>query len=142
MGHDSELYQVNVGHKTPAETKATEDAQNAATRDLYQAAQRSTARQFSGFTGGSGDPYVPVLGSIAPSTKAAGTGAFVLTCTGSNFSEDSKVFWNTTQLATTYGSATSLTADVPASLIAAAATAQVTVKTDSSVSTNKPFTIT
>lgn len=142
MGHDSMLYDTVSGHRSPAETKAVEDAQNAATRDKYQAAARSEARQYSGFTGGSGDPYLPVLTSIAPSTKANNSGAFTLTCTGSNFNEDSKVFWGSTELVTTYVSATSLTAAVPASAIASAGTVQVSVKTDASASVNRAFTIT
>lgn len=141
MPHDSALYDTVTGHNSPAQTKAIEDAQNAATRDKYQAAARGVTAEYEGFTG-QPNTIVPVLASIAPTTKAANSGAFVLTCTGSAFNEDSKVFWNSIQLATTYGSPTSLTADVPANLIPAAATAQVSVKTDGYSSVNRAFTIT
>ena len=141
MPHDSALYDTVTGHLSPAETKANELAQQEATRNLYQAAARGATAQYEGFTG-QPNTIVPVLTSIAPTTKAANSGAFVLTCTGSAFTEDSKVFWNTTELVTTYVSPTSLTAAVPANLIPAAATAQVSVKTDGYASVNRAFTIT
>jgi hypothetical protein len=91
---------------------------------------------------GLADSFVPVLASISPTTKANNSGAFTLTCTGSNFNEDSKIFWGATEVATTYVSATSLTAALTNTHIPSAQTVQVSVKTDSSASVNRAFTIT
>jgi len=142
MGHDVEAYSPTVGHLSPAQTKAAELAQQGAARDQYQAAQRSAARQFNGFTGGSGDPYLPVLTSISPSTAAVGSGAFTLTCTGSNFNEDSAVYWNSAKCPTVFVSPTTLTVAFGASILDVPKTVQVTVRTDGSTSAAKPFTIT
>jgi hypothetical protein len=142
MPLDNLPYDTITGHLTPAETKAAEDAQNATTRDKYQAAQRSAARQYSGFTGGSGDPYLPVLTSVTPNTKAAGTGPVAISLAGSNFNEDSKVFFGAQELATVFVSSVALTATIPNSAIPTPTTTQVSVKTDSSVSATKPFTVT
>ncbi|OPZ45108.1 MAG: Ser-Thr-rich glycosyl-phosphatidyl-inositol-anchored membrane family protein [Euryarchaeota archaeon ADurb.BinA087] len=70
---------------------------------------------------------VPTLTSISPSSKAAGDPAFTLTVTGTGFSGGSKVRWNGANRTTTYVSGTSLTAAIPASDIASAGTATVTV---------------
>jgi hypothetical protein len=82
------------------------------------------------FTITSNNP-VPVLSSISPSSVRAGSATFTLTCTGSNFISSSSVHWTaggtTTVLATTFVSATQLTAVVPSSLVANRGTASVTV---------------
>jgi Tol biopolymer transport system component len=70
---------------------------------------------------------VPVLNSLTPASVTAGGAAFPLTVTGSSFVQDSVVRWNGTDLATTYVSATRLTAQVPANKIAATGKADVTV---------------
>jgi len=70
---------------------------------------------------------VPTLTSISPTSAAAGGSAFTLTVTGTNFVSTSKVRWNGADRTTTYVSATQLTAAIPASDIAAAGTASVTV---------------
>jgi hypothetical protein len=72
---------------------------------------------------------VPVLGGLSPAFASAGSPAFTFTVTGSGFSAGSTVYWGTTALTTQFGSATQLTANVPASSIAAAGTASVTVQT-------------
>ncbi len=73
---------------------------------------------------------VPTLGSISPTSATAGGSAFTLTANGTQFvSGASEVRWNGTALATTFVSATQLTAAVPASLIAQGGTASVTVVT-------------
>jgi hypothetical protein len=76
--------------------------------------------------GGTGSP-VPVTTSISPSSAVAGGGSFTLTVNGTNFVSTSVVRWNGSDRATTFVSATQLTATVPASDIAVAGTAQVTV---------------
>jgi hypothetical protein len=69
----------------------------------------------------------PVISAISPNTATAGGPAFTLTVNGTGFSSGSVVNWNTTALTTRFISATQLTATVPASLIATAGTAQITV---------------
>lgn len=70
---------------------------------------------------------VPVLTSISPTSTLAGGTDFVLTATGSNFVPSSLVRWNGASLATTYISAVSLTATVPAVNITSAGTSSITV---------------
>lgn len=69
----------------------------------------------------------PVLASIAPSSAIAGGAAFALTLSGSGFTGQSVARWNGASLATTFVSATQLTASIAASRIAAAGTASLTV---------------
>jgi hypothetical protein len=73
----------------------------------------------------------PVIGSLSPTFTSAGGAAFTLTVTGSGFVSGSTVYWGTSALTTTYGSATQLTAQVPASDIASAGNTAVTVQTPS-----------
>jgi hypothetical protein len=86
----------------------------------------------------------PVLSSISPSSATAGGTAFTLTATGTSFINGSVINWNGTALTTTYVSATQLTTSVPATNIATAGTANVTVVTPSpggGTSTAATFTI-
>ena len=69
----------------------------------------------------------PVVSSLSPATASAGSAAFTLTLTGAGFIRGSEVRWNGAARTTTFAGATSLTAAIPASDLAAAATAQVTV---------------
>ncbi len=70
---------------------------------------------------------LPVVNSVAPSVVTAGGAAFTITVTGSSFVPASVAQFNGTPLTTTVNTSTSLTASVPATLIAAAGQAQVTV---------------
>ena len=70
---------------------------------------------------------VPVLNSLSPTGIIAGSSSFTLTATGSGFVNGSVIEWNGTPLTTTYSSTTQLSAVVPASNIAVAGTASVTV---------------
>ena len=72
---------------------------------------------------------LPAVSSLAPSSATAGGAAFTLTVNGSNFVSSSVVNWNSAALSTTYVSATQLKAAVPASDIANAGSAGVTVIT-------------
>jgi len=83
----------------------------------------------------------PVIGSLSPAAVQVGSGAFTLTVNGSGFGANSVVLWNGTTLATTLVSSSQLTAPIPASLVASAGTATVTVKTGGAVSTGSIFTI-
>lgn len=71
----------------------------------------------------------PVLSGISPNTAPEAGSGFTLTATGSDFSPSSVIRWNGSPLATTFVSGTTLTATVPASLIATAGTPTVTVFT-------------
>ena len=73
-------------------------------------------------------PATPTLSSIAPNMAGAGGAGFTLTVNGTGFDPSSStVQWNGSNLSTTFVSATQVTAAVPASLIASAGTASVTV---------------
>jgi len=72
---------------------------------------------------------VPTLTSISPTTSTATEAGFTLTANGSSFLANSTVNWNGSALATVYGSASQLTATVPAANIASAGSAGVTVFT-------------
>ena len=70
---------------------------------------------------------VPVTSSLSPTSANAGSPGLTLTVTGTNFISSSQVQWNGSPLTTTYGSGTSLTAQVPASDLTAQGTASITV---------------
>lgn len=69
----------------------------------------------------------PVIGGLSPSTVTAGGGAFTLIVNGSNFVSGASVQWNGSNRQTTVVSASQLTAQIPATDIAAAGTVQITV---------------
>ena len=83
----------------------------------------------------------PVITSLSPSTATAGGAAFTLTVNGTGFVSGAAVQWNGTALTTTFVSATQLTAQVPATLIATAGTATVTVVENGVTSAGASFTI-
>jgi galactose oxidase-like protein/glyoxal oxidase-like protein/IPT/TIG domain-containing protein len=85
----------------------------------------------------------PVTTSLNPSSANNGDYPFVLTVNGSAFSNDSVVRWNGSPRSTTSVSATQLTANIPASDLATAGTAQVTVFTPApGGGTSSPLTFT
>jgi len=71
----------------------------------------------------------PTLTSISPTSATVGASATTITLTGTNFAANSTADFNGTTLATTYVSATQLTAVIPASDLAASATTTITVVT-------------
>ena len=71
----------------------------------------------------------PVTSSMSPAFTSAGGVAFTLTITGSGFTASSTAYWGTSALATQYGSATQLTAQVTAAEIANAGITAITVQT-------------
>ncbi len=73
------------------------------------------------------NPVPTTTAPLSPASCVVGTGPFTLTVNGSSFVTSSSVQWNGTALATTYVSATQLTATVPASDCTTAGTATVTV---------------
>ena len=70
---------------------------------------------------------VPTLSSLNPTAIIAGDPGFTLTLNGSNFRYPSVVRWNGADRPTTFVSPNQLTAQIPASDITVAGTAQVTV---------------
>jgi hypothetical protein len=70
---------------------------------------------------------VPVLLSVSPNNIVAGSTDFSLTVTGSGFVNGSVVKWNNTALNSSFIDATHLSATVPASAIAVAGTAALTI---------------
>jgi hypothetical protein len=86
---------------------------------------------------------LPVLNSILPTSAVAGGAGFTLTVNGLNFVNGlSVVRWNGVDRTTTFVNGGQLTATIPASDIATAGTAQVTVFTSGSgSSSNQAFAI-
>lgn len=70
---------------------------------------------------------VPVLSSLSPASAAAGSGAFTVSVTGSNFVENSTVRWNGVDRPTTYVSPTQLSVAISNADISAQGTASVAV---------------
>ncbi len=83
----------------------------------------------------------PVLGGIAPNVASAGGEAFTLTVSGINFASSAAVHWNGAALATTFVSASELTAAVPTNLIASVGTVAVTVLSGGVTTPSIAFTI-
>ena len=92
----------------------------------------------------SGAPFA--ISSISPTFASVGSGAVSLTVNGSGFSSQSQVGFteNTlqTQLATTFVSQSQLTASIPASLLQASGTAQVSVTDPSHQNSTNSVTFT
>jgi hypothetical protein len=79
--------------------------------------------------GGGGEPpqNIPTLSAIAPSSAVVGSTAITLAVYGSNFAQNAIVQWNGATLSGQWISATEMTATVPATDLAAAGNANVTV---------------
>lgn len=82
---------------------------------------------------GAGGAPVPFVQAISPVSVAPGGNSFTLTVTGANFVPASAVFWDSSQLATTYMSSTKLTATVSAAMIETSGTGWITVVTPGNV---------
>jgi hypothetical protein len=70
---------------------------------------------------------VPAISALSPRSAAPGSATINVTVTGSGFTPQSQVRWNTWILPVRYVSATTLTATVDSSLLASTTTANVTV---------------
>ena len=83
----------------------------------------------SGPTGGgqSSSNPVPILTSVSPASASAGSPGLSVTLTGSNFIPTSTAEWNGAPLQTSYTSAASLTAQIPASDLGLPGTNAITV---------------
>ena len=86
-------------------------------------------------------PPPPSITSLSPSSVTSGGAAFTLIVYGTKFVSGAVVNWNGGALTTTLVSATQVKAAVPASLIATAGTASVTVTTSGGTSGAAAFTI-
>jgi hypothetical protein len=92
---------------------------------------------------GTPPPPAATLTGLSPSSAAAGAPGFTLTVNGTGFVSGASVRWNGAARATTFVNSAQLTAAIPASDIAAAGTAQVTVVNPGAVASNAlPFTVT
>lgn len=79
------------------------------------------------FTTNAAPNPVPTISGLTPSSAGSGAAQFSMSVTGANFVAGSVVRWSGIDLVTTYDSATSLTATVPAANVATAGAANVTV---------------
>src|SRR5262249_55926364 len=70
---------------------------------------------------------VPTITTVTPNSATAGSGDVAITVNGTNFANTSKVRFNSTDLVTAFGSATQLTATIPASSLTTAGVANITV---------------
>ena len=87
----------------------------------------------------------PKVNSLSPSSSTMGGAAFTLTVTGTQFISTSLVLWNDIPMPSTYISSTSLTAQIPASDLIAAGSANVAVQNPppgGGTSSNLTFSIT
>lgn len=86
----------------------------------------------------------PVLSALSPTSAVAGSAAFSITLTGSNFAPNAVVYWNLSiPLTTTFLSATQLSASVPVNLIASPGVALIQVRnSDGGQSNPLTFTVT
>lgn len=83
----------------------------------------------------------PKITQLAPASAMAGGMAFVLKVEGTGFGTDSLVYWGTTTRATTYNTASEVTANITAADIMNAGTVQVYVHSGGANSNSVTFTI-
>jgi hypothetical protein len=102
-------------------------ASNMVPGDTNSASDIFLANTGFGAGGGGGGNPVPVIVSLTPSNATEGGPAFTLTVDGTDFLASSVVRWDGSDRTTTFVSSVQLTADIPASDIATAGTANVTV---------------
>lgn len=99
------------------------------------------------FTIGAPSGSAPAIASLSASTTSAAstpycsTQGFTLTVNGTNFTSDALVNWNGTPQATTFLSATQLTASIPAALSAFPGPVLVAVTNSIGTSPSLPFTL-
>lgn len=70
---------------------------------------------------------LPAVASLSPSSAVVGSAGVTLTIAGSNFLSSSTVTWNGAAVSSTYESASSLTAEIPASDLSSVGTGKIAV---------------
>ncbi len=99
------------------------------------------------FTIGAPPGTPPAITTLSASTTSAASTpycspqGFTLTVNGTNFTNDSTVNWNGVAQPTSFGSATQLTASIPATVTAFPGPAAVTVTNSIGASSSMPFTL-
>jgi hypothetical protein len=88
------------------------------------------------------NPPSPTISSLSPGYCSAGTGTFVLSVYGSNFTSNSTINWGNTPLSTFFLQSAIVRASIPASMITTAGSISVTVTTPGGTSAPVIFTIT
>jgi hypothetical protein len=92
---------------------------------------------------GTSEGTPPTLTSLSPSTCFNGIAGLTLTANGTNFVSGSQIVWNGTVMTTTFGSSTSISANIPAAFLTTVSVANVFVlNPDNLISNILPFTIT
>jgi len=85
---------------------------------------------------------VPTITSLNPSSAIQNGAGFTMTVTGTNYVNGAIVYWGSTALTTTFGSSTSLTATVPATLLTTTGSFSIIVKNpDNGTSGPATFTV-
>ena len=82
---------------------------------------------------------VPVIAQIVPNTANHGDPGFTLTVSGSSFNTNAVVNWNSAAQTTSHPATNQLTVAIPASDIATAGTAMVTVTNPGSSTPGGPY---
>ena len=129
MSSENELY--DISKYTDQELYQILDVNNPSDRELEGKINQLLTPELSccaiAFGPFKGVITVPTITSIVPSSKKAGSPAFVLTVNGTNFLYNPVVRWNSSDRITTKISNTQLQAQITAADIAHAGTAQVIV---------------
>ncbi len=86
-------------------------------------------------------PNAPNISGLMPNPVVHGASAFTLTVGGSNFAQDSVVYFNGAPLTSAFVNATQVTAQVPASNVATAGMASVYVLSAGQTSNTVSLTI-
>jgi hypothetical protein len=82
---------------------------------------------------------VPVVAAILPASQLHGGSDFTMTVTGSNFNGNAVVNWNAAPQTTTHPKANTLSVVIPATAIATAGMAQVSVTNPGSTTPGGPY---
>ena len=132
---------------TYAETTGSYDVVVSGYWLIGQSTQDLTLSAAFSVTGGVTPPVTyPTIASVSPNAKNAGDAGFTMTVNGANFGTSPTVYWNGTALATAPGGLPNptavCTAAVPATLIANAGVAMITVASGAQTSNAVPFTVT
>jgi len=134
LGDGYNTYQLTVDPKTSLASLYVNGVEVLEKYTGETAFVKNAGLTFDAFSGGQGSFSLvqlstgsPTISSLQPGSVDAGSPAFTLTVNGSNFANGDSVDWNGVPLATTFVSASKLTAKVSAAEAASAGSAAVTV---------------